>query len=165
MSSRKRGFLWIFEIKIIGGSAYDFAEFYINLVRYPSIFGILIFCAVPIPLKILFMEQLGSEKFKFFLTKNPLNNYGFLKRENEDRGKILKILNQLVFRAPWVGSFLLRSLFAEIIYWNITRFQSRFHLPQVKKDFISSIINFSHELPHELLNDLGLRKLGNIKNL
>ena len=106
----------MFEIKIIGGSAYDFAEFYINLVRYPSIFGILILSAVPIPLKTLFVEQLGSEIFKFFLTKNSLNNYGFLKKENEDRGKILKILNQLVFRAPWVGTFLLRSLFVEIIY-------------------------------------------------
>ena len=38
-----------------------------------------------------------------------------------------------------------------------------------KKDFVSGILNFVYELPHELPNDLrffkGLRELGNIRKI
>ena len=40
-----------------------------------------------------------------------------------------------------------------------------FHSPQVKWYLISSTKNIVYQLPHELPNDLRLRKLGNIGNI
>ena len=40
-------------------------------------------------------------------------------------------------------------------------FSCEFYSPQVKHNLIFSIINFVYELPHELLNDLTFRILGN----
>lgn len=36
------------------------------------------------------------------------------------------------------------------LWWNNVTFQYLFDLPQVKRDLISSMINFVHELPYEL---------------
>ena len=52
-----------------------------------------------------------------------------------------------------------------IISWNFTIFQYRSDSPQVKGNLISSITNLLYELPHELPNDLRLRKLGNIRKI
>lgn len=60
------------------------------------------------------VKQLGREIFEFFLNKNTLKDYGFLKKENEDRVKTLEILYWLVFRSPWLGRFSFRSLFPTI---------------------------------------------------
>ena len=40
-----------------------------------------------------------------------------------------------------------------------------FDSPQVKWDLISSIINFVYKMPHELSNNLRLRKLGNNRKI
>ena len=48
-----------------------------------------------------------------------------------------------------------------IILWNFTIFQYRSDSSQVKRNLISIVANFAYELPHELLNDLRLRILGN----
>ena len=37
--------------------------------------------------------------------------------------------------------------------------------PQIKQNLISSIENLVYELPHELPNDLRLRKLGNTRKI
>ena len=47
------------------------------------------------------------------------------------------------------------------MFWPFTAFQFKFRLQKVKRDLISSIINFVHELLYELPNDLGLRILRN----
>ena len=52
-----------------------------------------------------------------------------------------------------------------IIFWNITIFEYRSDSPQVKRNFIPSIANLVHELPHEYSNDLRLRILGNYEIL
>ena len=48
-----------------------------------------------------------------------------------------------------------------IIFWQFSAFLWKFDSPQVKRDLISSMINFLHELPYELPKDMRLRKLGN----
>ena len=52
-----------------------------------------------------------------------------------------------------------------IIFWNFTIFQCRYNSQKVKGNLISSIANLVYELPHELLHDLILRILGNIRNI
>ena len=47
----------------------------------------------------------------------------------------------------------------DITLWNTWRFQYRFHSPQVKWYLLSSTRNIVYELPHELPNDLRLKKI------
>ena len=48
------------------------------------------------------------------------------------------------------------------IFWNFAIFQYRSDSPQVKRNLTSSTSNLVYKLPHQLPNDLRLRKLGNI---
>ena len=48
-----------------------------------------------------------------------------------------------------------------ITFWHFLIILLRSESPQVKRCLISSITNLVHELPHELLNELRLRILGN----
>ena len=52
-----------------------------------------------------------------------------------------------------------------IIFWHFLIIQHRSEQPQVKRYLISSITSLVDELPHELLNELGLRILGNYEIL
>ena len=52
-----------------------------------------------------------------------------------------------------------------IIFWDILMFDKIFVSPQVKRIVIISNKHGIYELPHELPNDLRLRKLGNIKKI
>ena len=54
-----------------------------------------------------------------------------------------------------------QPLILVIIFWNFTVLSHRSASPQVKRSSISSITNLVYQLPHELPNDLRLRKLGN----
>ena len=60
----------------------------------------------------------------------------------------------------------LQTKILAIIFWNFAIFQSRSDSPQVKQNnLISSIANLVHKLPHELLNDVKLMELGNIRKI
>ena len=48
-----------------------------------------------------------------------------------------------------------------IIFWNISIILYSFNSPQIKRNLISIIENLIYELPQELLNNLGLRIIGN----
>ena len=52
-----------------------------------------------------------------------------------------------------------------IIFWNFSIFCQIFLSPQVKRCAIITYKHGIYELPHELPNDLGLRKLGTIRKL
>ena len=73
----------------------------------------------------------------------------------------------LIYRALPVGAFesvlkiFALSIIMAIIFWQFTVFPCKFDSTQVKQILISSTINFVHELPHMLPNNLILRKLGN----
>ena len=51
------------------------------------------------------------------------------------------------------------SIFNDIMYLPFTVFPCKFNSPKVKRNLISSIINFANELPHELSNNLKQRKI------
>ena len=74
--------------------------------------------------------------------------------------KILKRYFQLS-RILDVQSNIRLSTILVIIFWNFTMFQYRSDSAQVKRNVISSIKILVYELPHDLLNDLTLRILGN----
>ena len=53
-----------------------------------------------------------------------------------------------------------------IIFWDFLMFEQIFLLPQVKQSIIiSNKLVHTGILPHELPNDLRLRKLGNIRKI
>ena len=52
-----------------------------------------------------------------------------------------------------------------IIFWDFLMFYQILLSPQVKRIVIISNKHGKYELPHELLNDLRLTKLGNIKKI
>ena len=52
-----------------------------------------------------------------------------------------------------------------IIFWKFVIFQDRLDSPQVNPSLISSITNSVYKLPHELLNDVRFRNLGNVKKI
>ena len=54
-----------------------------------------------------------------------------------------------------------RSTILVIIFWHFLIIQLTSESPQVKPYLISSVTNLVHKLPHELLNNLRLRILGN----
>ena len=75
------------------------------------------------------------------------------------------MLSLLLFEAYIGGRSLLLSKLRIliIIFWNFTILQYRSDSPQVKRNLISSIANLVYELPHELPNDLRLRKSQEIR--
>lgn len=62
----------------------------------------------------------------------------------------------MIFSGNWTAILVKR-------FWNYTAFQYNFDLLRVKRNLMSSVENYIYEIPHELLDGLGLRILGNLE--
>ena len=71
-----------------------------------------------------------------------------------------EILDGCLFSRDAISERKLEPTISVIIFLQFTMFPCKINLLQVKRNLISSIINFAYELPHKLRNDLKLRILG-----